>query len=57
MRRSGSFQPNTEDPEFYLTAAAMRYNHFLLLAPEVVERRDCARTHCSAGTVLLTLDR
>jgi len=36
------FRPNTEDPERYLTAAAMWYNRFLLLAPEVAERRKSA---------------
>jgi hypothetical protein len=37
------FRPNTEDPERYLTAAAMWYNRFLLLAPEVAERRKSAQ--------------
>jgi hypothetical protein len=36
------FRPNTEDPERYLTAATMWYNRFLLLAPEVAERRRSA---------------
>jgi tetratricopeptide (TPR) repeat protein len=36
------FRPNTEDPERYLTAAVMWYNRFLLLAPEVAERRKSA---------------
>jgi tetratricopeptide (TPR) repeat protein len=36
------FRPNTEDPERYLAAAAMWYNRFLLLAPEVAERRKSA---------------
>jgi hypothetical protein len=36
------FRPNTADPERYLTAAAMWYNRFLLLAPEVAERRKSA---------------
>src|SRR3984893_1300482 len=33
------FRPNTEDPERILTAAVMWYNRFLLLAPEVPERK------------------
>jgi hypothetical protein len=36
------FRPNTADPERYLTAAAMWYNRFLLLAPGVGERRKSA---------------
>jgi hypothetical protein len=36
------FRPNTEDPERYLTATAMWYNRFLLLAPEVADRRKSA---------------
>src|SRR5215469_3082154 len=36
------FRPNTADPERYLTAAVMWYNRFLLLAPEVAERRKSA---------------
>jgi hypothetical protein len=36
------FRLNAEDPERYLTAAAMWYNRFLLLAPEVAERRRSA---------------
>jgi hypothetical protein len=36
------FRPNTEDPERYLTAMAMWYNRFLLLAPDVAERRKSA---------------
>ena len=36
------FRPNTADPERYVTAAVMWYNRFLLLAPEVAERRKSA---------------
>jgi hypothetical protein len=36
------FRPNTEDPERILTAAVMWYNRFLLLAPEVAERKKSA---------------
>jgi hypothetical protein len=33
------FRPNTEDPERFLSAAVMWYNRFLLLAPDVAERK------------------
>jgi tetratricopeptide (TPR) repeat protein len=33
------FRPNTEDPERFLSAAVMWYNRFLLLAPQVAERK------------------
>ena len=33
------FRPNTDDPERILTAAVMWYNRFLLMAPEVEERK------------------
>jgi hypothetical protein len=33
------FRPNTQDPERILTAAVMWYNRFLLLSPEVEERK------------------
>jgi hypothetical protein len=36
------YRPNTADPERYVTAAVMWYNRFLLLAPEVAERRKSA---------------
>jgi hypothetical protein len=36
------FRPNTEDPERFLSAAVMWYNRFLLLAPDVAERRNSA---------------
>lgn len=36
------FRPNTEDPERILTAAVMWYNRFLLMAPEVEERKKSA---------------
>ncbi len=36
------FRPNTEDPERFLSAAVMWYNRFLLLAPEVAERKTSA---------------
>ena len=36
------FRPNTEDPERFLSAAVMWYNRFLLLAPEVAERKNSA---------------
>jgi hypothetical protein len=33
------FRPNTLDPERYMTAAVMWYNRFLILAPQVEDRR------------------
>jgi hypothetical protein len=36
------FRPNTMDPERFLTAAAMWYNRFMLLAPDTDERRKSA---------------
>jgi hypothetical protein len=36
------FRPNTEDPERILTAAVMWYNRFLLMAPEIEERKKSA---------------
>jgi hypothetical protein len=33
------FRPNTLDPERYLTGATMWYNRFLILAPQVEDRR------------------
>ena len=36
------FQSNTQDPERFLSAAVMWYNRFLLLAPEVAQRRASA---------------
>jgi hypothetical protein len=36
------FRPNTEDPERFLSAAVMWYNRFLLLEPDVAERKQSA---------------
>ncbi|PWT87136.1 MAG: hypothetical protein C5B58_00160 [Acidobacteria bacterium] len=36
------FRSNTQDPERFLSAAVMWYNRFLLLAPEVAQRRTSA---------------
>jgi hypothetical protein len=36
------FRPNTQDPERFLSAAVMWYNRFLLLAPDVAQRRTSA---------------
>ena len=36
------FRSNTQDPERFLSAAVMWYNRFLLLAPDVAQRRTSA---------------
>jgi hypothetical protein len=52
------FRPNTEDPERYLTGAAMWYNRFTLLAPEVEQRQKSAEERKKFEIIgLPTLDK